>query len=174
MQSIRFFLPGLALVVACAVPPPALSAPPPPTPAPRAVTGAYSGMESRILSLVNAERRDRGLCPLVRNDRLDQAATLHARNMAAYRKMSHVIPEAKQSTLSARAQYVQYPYAMIAENIAMGQPDAETVVRAWMGSPGHRRNILSPEAAEIGTAVVSSKTGGLYFCQVFGRRLTSI
>lgn len=176
MRSTHLFLPALAALAGCAFPaplPPAAPAPPPP--AQRAVTGGpYAGMESRILSLVNAERRDRGLRPLVWNDRLDQAAKLHARNMATYRKMSHVIPEAKLPTLSARAQHVQYPYAMIAENIALGYTDAEAVVRGWMGSPGHRRNILSPEAAEIGTGVVSSKTGGLYFCQVFGRRLTSI
>ena len=176
MRSTRFFLLAVAGLAACASPAPVpRAAPAPPPPVQRAATGGpHAGMESRILSLVNAERRERGLRPLVWNDRLDQAAKLHARNMATYRKMSHVIPEAKLPTLSARAQHVQYPYAMIAENIALGFTDAESVVRGWMRSPGHRRNILSPEASEIGTGVVSSGAGGLYFCQVFGRRLTSI
>ena len=131
-------------------------------------------MESRILALVNEERKSRGLRPLVLNPRLDQAAKLHAGNMAAFKKMSHVLPESRFPTLSHRAQYVAYPYAMIAENIALGYSDAESVVRGWMESPGHRRNILSTEAVEIGTGIVSSKSGGLSFCQVFGRRLTSI
>jgi uncharacterized protein YkwD len=176
MRSTQVFLFAAAAVTGCAFPAPL----PPPAPArPAAVesaptSGLYGGMEARIVSLVNAERKERGLRPLVWNDRLDQAAKLHARNMATYRRMSHVIPEAKLPTLSARAQHVQYPYAMIAENIALGYMDAESVVRGWMGSPGHRRNILSAEATEIGTGVVSSKTGGFYFCQVFGRRLTSI
>src|SRR5687768_11982230 len=176
MRSTHFFLLALAAVAGCALPAPLPPAPPAPRqPVERAATGGpYAGLESRILSLVNAERRERGLRPLVWNDRLDQAAKLHARNMATFRRMSHVIPEAKLPTLSARAQHVQYPYAMIAENIALGFTDAESVVQGWMRSPGHRRNILSPEAAEIGTGVVSSRTGGLYFCQVFGRRLTSI
>jgi len=176
MRSTRLFLFALSALAGCAFPAPLPApAPAPSPPVQRVVTGGpYSGLESRILSLVNAERRERGLRALVWNDRLDQAAKLHARNMATYRKMSHVIPEVKLSTLSARAQHVQYPYAMIAENIALGYMDAESVVRGWMGSPGHRRNILSPEATEIGTGVVSSKTGGLYFCQVFGRRLSSI
>ncbi|MDQ3673498.1 MAG: CAP domain-containing protein [Gemmatimonadota bacterium] len=131
-------------------------------------------MESHILTLVNAERKRRGISELAWNPRLDQAAKLHARNMATYRKMAHVIPESKTPTLTHRAQYVAYPYSMIAENIALGHPDAESVVRDWMASPGHRRNILNPQVSEIGTGVVRSTTGGLYFCQVFGKRLTSI
>lgn len=131
-------------------------------------------MESRILELVNAERKKRGLKALAPNPRLDQAAKLHARNMATYRKMAHVIPESNLPTLTKRAQYVSYPYSTIAENIALGYPDAESVVRGWMDSPGHRRNILNPAVAEAGTGVVSSRTGGLYFCQVFARQLTTI
>ena len=134
----------------------------------------YARMESRILALVNAERRRHGLKELTLNPRLDQAAKLHARNMATFRKMAHVIPESRFPTLTHRAQYVAYPYAMIAENIALGYSDAESVVEGWMESPGHRRNILNREVTEIGTGVVSVSTGGLYFCQVFGKQLTSI
>jgi uncharacterized protein YkwD len=161
---------------ACAVPVPVPAPAPTRAPAPRSTpaAAAYPQMEWKILGLVNAERKSRGLKPLVPNARLDQAAKLHATNMAAFRKMSHVLPESRFPTLSHRAQYVAYPYAMIAENIALGFTDAESVVRGWMESPGHRRNILSPEAVEIGIGVVSSKSGGLYFCQVFGRQLTSI
>lgn len=173
---------ALAIVssfLGCAVPVPA------PAPAPartaaratvpnRAGESAYAKMESRIFALVNAERRQRGLKELAWNPRLDQAAKLHARSMATYRKMSHVIPESRFPTLTHRAQHVSYPYSMIAENIALGYPDAESVVEGWMKSPGHRRNILNPEVAELGTGIVSSSTGGLYFCQVFGKQLTTI
>lgn len=156
---------------------------PAPSPAPLPVRTAapgpgienpYGTMESRIFALVNAERKKRGLKALAWNPRLDQAAKLHARNMATYKKMAHVIPESRFPTLTQRAQYVSYPYAMIAENIALGYPDAESVVRGWMESAGHRRNILSPDVSELGTGVVGSASGGLYFCQVFGRQLTSI
>ena len=131
-------------------------------------------MESRILTLVNAERRRHGLRELALNPRLDQAAKLHARNMATFRKMAHVLPESRFPTLTHRAQYVAYPYSTIAENIALGYSDAESVVKGWMASPGHRRNILNPAVSEIGTGVVGSSKGALYFCQVFGKQLTSI
>jgi len=178
-------LPFVASLSGCIVPMPA--EPPAPARPParvdqtvragRAETAGenpYGRMESRIFALVNAERKKRGLKALAWNPRLDQAAKLHARNMATYRKMAHVIPESKFPTLSHRAQHVSYPYSMIAENIALGYSDAESVVRGWMESPGHRRNILNPGVSEIGTGVVSSKTGGLYFCQVFGKQLTTI
>jgi uncharacterized protein YkwD len=161
----------LGCVIPAPVPPPA----PARVPAPEtAGESAYARMESRIAVLVNAERRQRGLKELAWNPRLDQAAKLHARNMATYRKMSHVIPESRFPTLTHRAQHVSYPYKLIAENIALGYRDAESVVEGWMKSPGHRRNILDPQVSELGTGVVSSASGGLYFCQVFGKQLTSI
>jgi uncharacterized protein YkwD len=131
-------------------------------------------MESRILVLVNAERARYGLPELTWNERLDHAARLHALNMARFKKMAHVLPESPLPTLTHRAQHVSYYYSIIAENIAIGFPDAESVVRGWMASPGHRSSILSRETVETGTAVVRSSTGGLYFCQVFGRPRTQI
>ena len=62
----------------------------------------------------------------------------------------------------------------IAENVALGYPDAETVVQGWMNSKGHRANILNSEVAETGIAIARSSAGGLYYCQVFGRRLNSL
>lgn len=176
MRSLRTLLLILIVSVsACVVPTPAPAPPPARSPVRETVaTSHYGRMESRILTLVNAERRQRGLRELALNPRLDQAAKLHARNMATFRKMAHVLPESRLPTLTHRAQYVAYPYATIAENIALGYSDAESVVKGWMASPGHRRNILNPEVAEIGTGIVSSTTGGLYFCQVFGKQLTSI
>jgi uncharacterized protein YkwD len=43
-----------------------------------------------------------------------------------------------------------YGYAYIAENVAGGQKTPETAVASWMSSGGHRRNILAPEATQIG------------------------
>jgi len=43
-----------------------------------------------------------------------------------------------------------------------------------MNSTGHRRNILDGSVVETGIAVARSSAGGLYYCQVFGRRLSSL
>jgi uncharacterized protein YkwD len=147
-------------------------------PAPRstapAASDAYAASVSRIFDLINVERQRRGLRPLVFNAQLDQMARIQATNMAYFQKMAHVIPQAQLPALNDRARSVEYPYAEVAENIALGYPSPEAVVQGWMNSPGHRANILNPGVVETGISIARSAAGGLYYCQVFGRRLRSI
>ena len=111
---------------------------------------------------------------LTYNYQLDRMAKIQAQNMARFQKMAHVLPQAEQPTLASRAQYVGYAFGRIAENVALGYPSAETVVQGWMASKGHRTNILNPEVGETGIAIARSSSGGLYYCQVFGRQLQSL
>jgi uncharacterized protein YkwD len=138
---------------------------------PRATGSAYGPTEARIFDLINAERRHQGLSPLVFNAQLNQMARIQAQNMAYYQKMAHVLPNATLPTLGDRAQYVRYPFMKLAENVALGYPNAETVVEGWMNSRGHRLNILDAGVVETGIAIARSATGGLYYCQVFGRQM---
>ena len=130
--------------------------------------------EGQIYDLINAERRHQGLPNLAYNAQLDRMAGIQAGNMAYFQKMAHVIPEAKLPTLVDRARSVGYPYATIAENVALGYPTPAMVVEGWMNSRGHRENILDRNVVETGIAVRRSREGGLYYCQVFGRRRTSL
>ncbi len=111
---------------------------------------------------------------LVYNEQLDRMAKIQAENMARFQKMAHVIPGANLPTLTDRARYVGYPFSRLAENVALGYPNAQTVVEGWMYSKGHRANILNAQVAETGIGVARSAAGGLYYCQVFGRRLNSL
>jgi uncharacterized protein YkwD len=131
------------------------------------------GTEARIFRFVNAERRRNGLPDLVYNPQLDRMARIQAENMARFQKMAHVIPESMTPTLTDRAHETGYPYARLAENVALGYPNAETVVQGWMASKGHRANILQRDVEETGIAIARSPAGGLYYCQVFGRRMVS-
>ena len=168
----RFFAAAFAALIAvgCAVPGVG-SAPSPATPP---ASGRYGATESRIFDLINAERRHQGLPALVYNEQLDQMAKIQAKNMAQFQKMAHVLPQANLPTLGDRARYVSYPFGRLAENVALGFPSAETVVEGWMTSKGHRANILNSDVVETGIAIARSSAGGLYYCQVFGRRLSSL
>ncbi len=42
------------------------------------------------------------------------------------------------------------------------QAAASRVVQAWMNSPGHRRNLLHPDASLAGIAAASRPDGGLF------------
>ncbi len=54
-----------------------------------------------------------------------------------------------------------------AENIAAGSFSLESLMRSWMKSPGHRRNILGPYT-QIGASVATSGRGPSYWCVTFG------
>jgi uncharacterized protein YkwD len=98
-------------------------------------------------------------------------AKIQAQNMARFQKMAHVLPESSLPTLADRARHVGYPFGHIAENVAVGFPNAKTVVEGWMASKGHRANILERNVAETGIGIFRSPGGAVYYCQVFGRQL---
>jgi Cysteine-rich secretory protein family len=50
---------------------------------------------------------------------------------------------------------------------------ARGFVQDWIESPGHRRNLLAPEATDIGVAIARSARSGRYYAvQMFGRPAT--
>lgn len=171
MTASRFLALACATLVAAGCAFPVVSDP---SPASAAAGLRRASAESRIFDLINAERRHQGLPPLVYNEQLNEMAVIQARNMARFQKMAHVLPQANLPTLGDRARYVAYSFGRLAENVALGYPDAETVVQGWMTSKGHRANILNSDVVETGIAIARSSAGGLYYCQVFGRRLSSL
>jgi uncharacterized protein YkwD len=130
------------------------------------------------LCLLNGERADRGLAPLRPNDRLQRAALGHGNDMVAHRYFAHVGRDGSQPAerirasgyLSAGGQW------RVGENLAWGSGQLATpkaIMAAWMGSTGHRANILQPAYREIGFGVLagspaSSAGGGATFVTEFG------
>jgi uncharacterized protein YkwD len=132
---------------------------------------ADAGFEDRVLTLVNQERAARGLAPLAASGELQSAARGHADAMATRRFFAHQGPDG--STLTGRVEGAGYRgWTFLAENIAAGQGSPERVMSSWMASPGHRDNLLSPKAREIGVAHVQrdGTEFGHYWVQDFGAR----
>ena len=112
-----------------------------------------------VLDLVNAERAKNGLSPLVLDPELTSNANVRAKEISEL--FSHSRPNG-ESCITA----VTVDWMYVGENIAAGQPNAETVMSDWMGSDGHRGNILSGNFTKIGIGVYSSG-GVLYWVQLF-------
>jgi uncharacterized protein YkwD len=113
------------------------------------VSSAASPAGERVISLVNRERAARGLVPLAAEPRLAAAAEEYAGQMAARDFFSHTGPDGSRMRSRNEAHgYVDWRF--LGENLAGGQATAERVVERWMASPGHRANVLAPDACEIG------------------------
>jgi uncharacterized protein YkwD len=55
----------------------------------------------------------------------------------------------------------------------VGAYDYRVVVRGWMNSPPHRKEILKAPYRDMGVSVVSPRHGETYWCVVFGYQLSS-
>lgn len=119
--------------------------------------------EADVVRLTNDERAGAG-CPAVTSDpRIAEAAQRHSDDMAARGYFAHDSQDGR--SFDQRISDAGYPTPG-AENIAMGQDDAREVVRDWMESPGHRRNILDCSLSTIGVGLSGD---GQYWTQDFGR-----
>ncbi len=155
---------GLALGLAgCAAPAPpprrgALAAPEAPAPDPSKILAG-------LVDAHNQARARAGLPPLAVDPRLDAAARRHADDMAARRRMTHRGGDG--SSPFQRIEAEGYHFRQAAENIAFGRFTLDSLMRGWLGSPGHRRNILG-NFSEIGAAYATAGDGTAYWCVTFG------
>lgn len=128
-----------------------------------------------ILCLVNAERRKQGLKALKRSSVLARAASGHSSDMLKRRYFEHSGPGGP--TLRTRLTKVRYRGAAAGENIAYGSNfNAKLVMQAWMNSPPHKANILSPRFKFLGVGIavglpVSPGRPGSTYTQNFGSSL---
>lgn len=124
-------------------------------------------LESQVVKLVNAERAKQGLQPLTENWQLSRVARYKSADMAAKNYFSHTSPTYGSPFRMMESFGIKYSSA--GENIAYGQKTPQQVMTAWMNSPGHRSNIMSPSYSQIGVGYATNKSGTPYWTQMFIR-----
>jgi len=140
-------------------------------------SGKAVGMleSAEVVRWTNYQREQNNLLPLARNSKLDAAAIVKVHDMFDHQYFEHVSPNGKDA--SALVTGVGYEYLWVGENLALGIFDSEkALVDAWMGSPGHRANILNPHFEEIGVAVDEGQFEGRHVwlaVQEFGKPASS-
>lgn len=120
------------------------------------------------LCLLNRARSRYGLPPLRLNPKLSRAARRHSRDMVRRRYFAHDSLDGRSAFDRMRAtRYVPRNASwVLGENIGWGSGSLSapmSLVRAWMHSPGHRRNILDGRFRDIGIGIVPGSpvpTGG--------------
>jgi uncharacterized YkwD family protein len=131
-------------------------------PAATQATSTLSAYEQKVVDLTNQERAKNGLPALKVDLTLSKMAHEKSRDMSANGYFSHTSPTYGSPFDMMKKYGITYRYA--GENIAMGQRTPEEVVKAWMNSEGHRKNILSANFNYIGVGYVSQ---GNYWTQEF-------
>lgn len=124
-----------------------------------------------VIRLTNEKRVQAGLAPLEENSVLDQAAQAKGADMLNKGYWAHVAPDGTQPWKFFSDFGYKYRYA--GENLARDFSNPSSAVDAWMTSPSHKENLLSPRYQEVGIAVVEGNLAGVdttIIVQFFGTR----
>jgi hypothetical protein len=108
-----------------------------------------------VIDLMNQDRISQGLAPLIINPALSQAADEKARDMVNNGYFAHTSPAGLTPWYFIRKSGYDYHFA--GENLAIRFVEAEDQEKAWMASPTHRENILSPKYQDVGVAVATTQ-----------------
>ena len=128
-------------------------------PASCVLPGNADQITALMTQMMNDTRAANGLAALAPNRRLMRAAADHGCDMSQHAFFGHRGSDG--ADLQARVTRTGYGLCLAAENLAYGYDPGEIVPR-WMGSPGHRANLLQDRAAEFGNAVVMGPDGPMY------------
>jgi uncharacterized protein YkwD len=126
---------------------------------PAAPGASLRAARSATLCLLNVERHKRHERRLRFNHKLALAGLRHARDMVQNHYFSHDAPSGQNFVQRIfQTHYVPASASwLVGENLAWGSESSSTprqIVRAWMASPEHKRNILTGGFREIGIAIV--------------------
>lgn len=138
---------------------------------------AMTEFEEDVLVIVNEVRAQGASCggqsfasagPLSMNPALRCAARVHSKDMADRVFFDHINPDGQDPFV--RMEMAGYSYFTAGENIAAGQSTPSEVMQGWMDSPGHCRNIMNPDFAEIGVGTFEANSGSYRYLwtQTFG------
>lgn len=136
-----------------------------------------SSYSDQAVNLINQERQKAGLMPFNNSDKLTQASSSHNSTMFSCSKtfgvtacFSHQVTQLGEPNFFDRIKATGYNPQSASENIAWGYTSPAYVVNAWMGSSGHKANILG-NYKDIGCSYLDGLSGsyqGMYWTCDFG------
>ena len=119
------------------------------------------GVEEAVFAMTNDLRRRHGLPVFLKDESCRDAARGHSADMFTRNYFDHADPDGR----SVKERLPGNPAIRLwGENIWTGrgydprqiQHLAKVIMAGWMNSPGHRKNILSPEYTHLGVGVITN------------------
>lgn len=124
----------------------------------------------QVLTKINEQRTQQQLPSLTLDDQLSQAAAAKAQDMFAHQYWAHTSPSGQEPWDFIKSS--GYHYSVAGENLAKNFTQTDTMVEAWMNSPTHKANIVSPNYTQTGIAVIEGELNGVettLVVQMFGK-----
>jgi hypothetical protein len=128
------------------------------------VFAQQSHQEQQLVQQLNQSRAQAGLPPLKVEDRLAQAAREHSQKMADANMLGHVLPG--EPGVAERLAATGLHFNRSGENVGYNT-DFGNIQSAFMHSPPHRANIMSPDYNLVGIGLVRGEDGVYWATQDF-------
>lgn len=128
------------------------------------ITPQAKQIEIEIMELINTYRINEGLTPLLNHNTVKAVAFTHTDYMIEANNVSHDNFFLRQQSLEANASA-----NLVSENVAYGFNSAESVVNAWLNSPGHKDNIEG-DFTDFDVSAEMNTEGKWYFTNIFIKR----
>lgn len=123
-----------------------------------------SEAEQSMFRAVNIERKNAGVQELSFDNSLRDVARSHSRDMFTRGFFSHFTPDGLSPFDRMGKAGIEFQFA--GENLALA-PSTDLAMQGLMNSPGHRKNILSPNFNKIGVGVIDGGIYGKMYSQEF-------
>ena len=121
-------------------------------------------IEIEVLELINNHRLSEGLSPLKSLSIVKSVAHSHTDYMVDNNEVSHANFYDRSNYLKSKAGAKK-----VSENVAYGYSSAETVVKAWMKSAGHRANIEG-DFTNFDISAEKNEEGKWYYTNIFVKK----
>jgi len=115
-----------------------------------------SEIQTDTLALINQARIEHNLPALATDSFLENIAIQHCYYMISKHSCNHDNFNSRADTILSMGHFI------VAENVAEGYLDANSLVNGWLSSPGHRQNILNSSFNYTGLAYIDG-----FSCQIF-------
>lgn len=148
-------------------------------------------LEHLVKTKIDSIRTGLGLKALVNDSVLYVASLHHANYMAKESVLSHFEDDKKETySPQLRAEYFGAKNYLTGENVLRSTRNrlvkskdgkifntesyeglANSIISGWVNSPGHYKNLITPDYQITGVSVVLGENGAVYACQKFARVL---
>jgi uncharacterized protein YkwD len=124
-----------------------------------------------LIAEVNRTRNAQGVAALSEDAALNRAAREHSEELAARRTLDHSSTNPDRRTMTMRIEAAGGSWLQAAENLAGMSGPASRIptqaVQMWLGSDGHRRNMLSASYTHTGVGIAADRYGAWYITQLY-------